>query len=158
MLYWKMLVAGCLIILNGCAGSRCPLVKIPLILLHFTVSVNYLDVPQRSTGLWVAFKEPVYCVVSGPVMIDTWVKVFVRGHKKRVLQTRAPRGLGLFALCSEAQNMIFYSARKKLTFLPILQWFFWQKNSNMIWKTFNPAVKSGVFYITKNARTCWDLL
>ena len=36
---------------------------------------------------------------------------------KSVLQSKAPRELGLFALCSEAQNMIPRSARKKTTFL-----------------------------------------
>ena len=43
------------------------------------------------------------------------------------LQTRVPRELGRLALCSEAKNMIFYSDRKNWIFLPILQWFFWQK-------------------------------
>ena len=35
---------------------------------------------------------------------------------KSVLQTKAPRELGLFALCSEAQNMIPRSARKNRLF------------------------------------------
>ena len=43
--------------------------------------------------------------------------------KKSVLQMRAPRELGLFGLCSEAQNMILHSARKNWLILPILQWF-----------------------------------
>ena len=42
----------------------------------------------------------------------------IRGHpKKGVLQTKAPRELGLFALCSEAQNMIPHNANKINFFL-----------------------------------------
>ena len=45
----------------------------------------------------------------------------IRGHpKKSVLQTKALRELGLFALCSEAQNILSYRAfgrKSKKTFM-----------------------------------------
>ena len=45
-------------------------------------------------------------------------KMFQKGYpkKKRVSRMRGPRALGLFALCSEAQNMISHNA-KELIFL-----------------------------------------
>ena len=52
----------------------------------------------------------VFETCYNPLQIWQWV------IQKRILQTRAPRELELFALCSEAQNMIRYSARKNWLF------------------------------------------
>ena len=53
---------------------------------------------------------------------------FDKGSSKNsVSQTRAPRELELFALCSESQNMTFYSARRKWLFFANFAVIFWQK-------------------------------
>ena len=82
--------------------------------------------------------------------ISTTTITTTKGHlKKSVSPTRAPRELGFFALYSEAQNMIFYNG-KRSTFLPILQWFFWQKKIQHDFKNFYPCSRIG--NILKNTR------
>ena len=50
------------------------------------------------------------------------VLVRLRGHSKTsVLKTKAPRGLGFFALYSGGENLIAHSAKKNFIFSPILQ-------------------------------------
>ena len=61
-----------------------------------------------------------------------------RDIQKKVSQTKAPRELGLFALCSGAQNMNPHSANFAVILLG-------KKNSNILWKTFNPIVSSGMY-------------
>ena len=85
--------------------------------------------------------------------------ISIKGHpRKSVLLTRAPRELGLFALCLEAQNMASYSARKNWLFLPILQWFFWHKKFKHDLENSWPYSQIGhVLNYLKTQKKYWDV-
>ena len=62
------------------------------------------------------------------------ILALIRGHsKKSVSETRAPREVGFFALCSGGKNLITHSAKKKLHFFANFAVIFLdKKNSNLI--------------------------
>ena len=74
-----------------------------------------------------------YCYVACRDDKKRLIYLSIERHpKKSASQTRALRELGLFALCSEAQNMIPHSARKKKDFSCQLRSDFLAKKKNKL--------------------------
>jgi len=105
---------------------------------QFGLSWTWLMV-LKMVGKWDYFDN-----IEVVMLTKLWHRKYI-GSSKIMFCKRDYLDLGLFALHSKARNMISYSAGKNWLFCLFCSY-------NMIWKTFNPIVESGMYWIVKRGK------